>query len=706
MADNITQVNVVEVQTGKSGNNLQALKQQIKELKSELLGLEQGTEEYNQKLLELGNSQHKLVEVQEQMRMTNQDFGQTVSNVTKTIGGMSGAVSAITGTLALMGVQIGDDAKLMKILVAAMSVTQGVAAIDAGVKAVKALGIAIKAATVEQKGFNLAALKNPYIIAGAAIIGALLGIVNAIKKAEKAEKEWHDKMSKDLDEHIEKLRTLADLVMFRQTELAVYRKQVSRMTQEEIEKEKEKIQLQIEDNRVGVESLKLELDKRKAALDSQKAWNDMLRIEGKLTEGANSALKQAVDDYNRIVKVYNEYAKGLRDAKGKLEVLNTTQGKANKQTKDNVKDKQEEYTLYEKITNQIALYAAQGAEEIDVLNRKISLEKTQLTMLEEGTKEYDKQLVVIAELEKEREKLLNTMKLSNIESEKQHKLSEAETKDLERQQQLMKTAKTKGSSSFASIEEQREQALALAQMTSEFKMQSLQENFDIEKEALDNELLLTETTEERKREIMDETRTLEAQYNLERLQAEQELADEEVRINSEAMEKKQTLMMNYVQVMSNISSDISGILSAFSDNMEQGTKEWKALKTAEAIITTLTGGVAAMMSVWTDASVPTVWAKIAMMATLGASTLAAGFAQVKKIQETKVSKSGGGANVSTVAVQRIANNPSNVRTTSPTWNDEGEISDELQNGGNVTLVYSELEAMGNRKVQITNANQI
>ena len=140
--------------------------------------------------------------------------------------------------------------------------------------------------------------------------------------------------------------------------------------------------------------------------------------------------------------------------------------------------------------------------------------------------------------------------------------------------------------------------------------------------------------------------------------------------------------------------------------MEQGTKEWKNLKIAEAIISTLAGGVAAMMSVWKDESIPSVWLKIAMMATLGASTLAAGFAQVAKIRATQVSKAASGGATNTMTVQSIANTPTNVRQTSPTWNDEGVIQDTLVNQGDqrVVLVMSDLEAAQGQRVATSNNN--
>lgn len=724
---NITEVNVVEVQTGKSASNIAELRKNIKDLKSELLGLEQGTDEYNDKLLELGNAQHQLVELNEQMRATNQDFGTTISNTTRLIGGMSGAVQAVTGTLSLLGVQIGDDTQLMKFLVSAMSITQGVAAIDAGIKSFKALAVSIQTATSAQKLFNLTALKNPYLIAGAAIVASITAIVVALRKLKKEEDERHKEVMNNIEEENNARRRS----VLNRTKLEIdYFNEYRHLTQKEQQEKKKQAQQRLEDLKNSKE------DYRRVNADLEKIYQEERKREqalsevrkkyerGEKTENAVKWTEQQLELYRATIesnvayqeyrKTVKEYAHEINETNAELNALEQlerrgihTKEEKKKATKEATEVQKDEYTLYERMSNQIALNAARGEEALVTLDKQIALEKTQLTMLEEGTEAYDKQLIVIAELEKQRKELLNDTMLSNIESEKRHKLSVAENEDLENQIRLLQVAQSlERPTTFGDIEEQREQALAVAEFTKQTKLDTLQANYEAEVEALNKELALVQTTEERKREIRDESARLQTEYRLNVLQTEQEFADQVVEIDKKATDERKNMLMSYMDAVLFITDNIASVFGSIADAMEQGTREWKNLKIAEAIISTLAGGVAAMMSVWKDESIPSVWLKIAMMATLGASTLAAGFAQVKKIQETQVSKSSSsGVSTNSVAVQRIANNPSNVRQTSPTWNDEGEIEDNVVGEQRVTLVYSDLEAMGGRKASVENNNR-
>ena len=106
--ENVTNVEVLQINTQPSQTSVRDLRTQIKDLKDELLNLDAGTEEYNSTLLKLGDAQHQLVELNEQMRQTTSDFGDRLGNTTRLLAGMSGAVSAVTGTLSLLGVEVGD----------------------------------------------------------------------------------------------------------------------------------------------------------------------------------------------------------------------------------------------------------------------------------------------------------------------------------------------------------------------------------------------------------------------------------------------------------------------------------------------------------------------------------------------------------------------------------------------------------------------
>lgn len=82
---------------------------------------------------------------------------------------------------------------------------------------------------------------------------------------------------------------------------------------------------------------------------------------------------------------------------------------------------------------------------------------------------------------------------------------------------------------------------------------------------------------------------------------------------------------------------------------EEAEKQFESIKAVEiatAIMQTLSGALAAQMSVWTEPSIP-LWGKIAMSALLGMETLMSGYAQVDKIRNTSI---GGGASKPSITV--------------------------------------------------------
>lgn len=675
------EVDVLTINAQPAIKSVASLKEEIKDLKSQLLNLEQGTEEYNKTLLQLGDAQHELVELNQQMRATTTDFGDQLGNVTRSIAGMSGAVQAVTGTLALMGVEIGDDAKLMKILVAAMSITQGVAAIDSGVKAFKALRISIQAATAAQKGFNLAALKNPYLIAGAAIIASIVAITKALQMQNKKQKEMHEEERKRHEERMEwAKKEYAERLKWTE-EIAQFEVKVGRLTSEEIKK--------------MTQDLENELEEITAA--RSKVW------EGRFLGEAASEMQEDVD------KLLAEYDKAIERINKKLALLRNTTGKTAKATTTTATAIKDEYTLYEKLANAIDLADAKGQEEIVTLQQKIDLEKMHLTELEEGTKAYDRQLVTIAQLEGEMTKMVQAKVAENIEAEKAAKLSAANIADMERQMELIQLQQGMAKSAEGAttdprrlIQEAAEQQAALAQLQHQITTERLSAEYEAEREAMEAEMELVDTTAERKIELQQQLAELETEYRLNRLTADQELADREVEIEADAFEKRKNLQQSYVNAIASTAQQLGGIFGTISETMEQGTKEWKALKIAEAIINTLAGGITAFMSAM---ELPYPANLIAAPITM-AGVLATGFAQVAKIRSTQVSKAASGGATNSMTVQSIANTPTNVRQTSPTWNDEGVIQDTLVNQGDqrVVLVMSDLEAAQGRRVATTNSN--
>jgi hypothetical protein len=132
----------------------------------------------------------------------------------------------------------------------------------------------------------------------------------------------------------------------------------------------------------------------------------------------------------------------------------------------------------------------------------------------------------------------------------------------------------------------------------------------------------------------------------------------------EEVEKRKKIQQNYVAATKAIMGGIGGILSSLGSMLEQGGQEWKNVMTAEAIISTIKGGVDAYMGM-----VKTIpgWGGIAAGVAAAAEVVAAGMAEVAKIQSTEISKasapSGGGATTSTPRPSAVSVNAQQITQT-------------------------------------------
>lgn len=309
MANNTTDVEVLQINTQPAVKSISSLKQEIKDLKSQLLNLDRGTAEYNETLTKLGNDMHDLKEIQEQAAQTNNDFGTAMGNTTKALAGAVGAVGAVTGALSLMGVQIGDDTKLMKTLVAAMSVTQGVAAAESGVKAVKALANSIKASTAAQKLFNTAAYKNPYIIAAAALVATLTTILTLLNKQRKEEQARHEEAMRHYEAEREEINKNAQASVQMIKTLADYKIQAEKMTAAEKEAEEARLRRLQQANseaRTEIENTQEYQDLLEDIADKEAYIVNMRNTTAPGRDKAIENAEKQLADLNESIKIYKD----------------------------------------------------------------------------------------------------------------------------------------------------------------------------------------------------------------------------------------------------------------------------------------------------------------------------------------------------------------------------------------------------------------
>ena len=147
---------VVEIDTGTAQKSIKSLRTELKDLKDQLVNLEQGTEEYNQVLQQAANIQHDLAEMNKELAASAMDFGEIMGNTTATIGGAISGFQALTASMSLLGVENEDALQTIKKLQSIMALTQGIAGIENGIKAFKRLTTAITNSATITNLFNKA----------------------------------------------------------------------------------------------------------------------------------------------------------------------------------------------------------------------------------------------------------------------------------------------------------------------------------------------------------------------------------------------------------------------------------------------------------------------------------------------------------------------------------------------------------------------
>ena len=185
---------------------------------------------------------------------------------------------------------------------------------------------------------------------------------------------------------------------------------------------------------------------------------------------------------------------------------------------------------------------------------------------------------------------------------------------------------------------------------------------------------------------------------------EQEQAKKRIDIAKKEAEAKKNINKKYVQAYQQVSGSVSSILGSMSDQMEEGTEQWKNLKIAQAIIDTLSGSVTAFTTAM-ELGVPL--GPIVGAAQM-AAVLATGFATVAEIRNTEVNKnSAGGAttpsiSVSDQAVNALNSQASNVRLTN-TQNDVIDLGETMKQVKVVVSAREITEVQDNtKKVQVAN----
>lgn len=197
-------------------------KELIKQLKNELLGLEEGTEEYNVKLGELADAQFKLKDMNELASRSANDLGEKIATCTRIASGMASGFGAVKGAMAAFGIESENLDKTMVQLQGVIAMVQGLQGLEGLTKDFSILKIQFAENIKGVKGFisGLSGVKKAIMATGIGLLVVALGTLIAYwqdivkwlglandekERAQKAaaglSKEY-DKLNAELDHNI------------------------------------------------------------------------------------------------------------------------------------------------------------------------------------------------------------------------------------------------------------------------------------------------------------------------------------------------------------------------------------------------------------------------------------------------------------------------------------------------------------------------
>ena len=698
---------VLEISTGNSPKSMKELRQQIKELRDELVGLDEGSQEYADTLVVLGDKMHQFREINEQVSMTNRDFGATVSNVSNVMAGGVAAVQGLTAGLSLLGVNMGDDNKLTQSLIKSMALLQSLGTMDKAIKSFKALSILIKSNIAAAGGLGKAlkalAVSNPFTAILAAATAVVAVVAHFISKSKEAEEQAKAQAAAER-ERIQSLNNLyanladnttnyANKVAFEKSQIDALTNSSSQLWNEvqnlageiqRTEPEKKYQAWTVAFQRMYEEAVKSG-DKYKAMLleITELQWQ-LSRANDKTAEG----LQKREQLQNKIYQTYANYSKSTSNS-------TKTQVDKEKELYDLARkrlDLQRQLQSNELEANyQAEIAAAQGnADELLRIDQEYTKKRTELN------RQYYTDAIALAEnFKKTRKKEVDVLAVETDIAKMNESLANGEyawaayTREQEAARKEKELTKQELEAEIAALDQETERLSRNSAMQNTFNQETIdylnkvndawgplagsisayyeaqrsyqqqlleleQEHSDLleDRDNLDARLEQIKSQYEQGLITYEEYEKQKAEIRQQYAEVQAQIDNNEVEQERVKLEKKKQLNEAYRSAINNITGDLVGLLNTMADAEGVSFEESKKMKIAAATISTIQGGINAFMG-YLDSGIPQPYASI-LGAAAAAATVAMGIAEVQKIKATKP---GNSASASSGAVQVVTAPP-------------------------------------------------
>ena len=581
----------IDIETSQTESSLKALREELKRVKDEMAGLEEGSDAFLQAAKKGGELQHQIQEINQSIRGASADFGDMLGNITNVGAGITGAFQAAKGAMELMGVESENVTKAIKDMQSIMAMTQGLDSIDQAIKSFKKLSTIVN---ISSK--SLSTFKKALIGTG---LGALVVVLGSIIS------NW-DEFTKSIGlstKQLEKLGEVASGVFnVLKGSLQGITKAITKVVTGDF----------------------------KGALESLKNGFNFKQL---YAEGVEAKITQR--EKEELAKREEAHKKYLEEREKELDLLvsktNATISNDTKRTKELIKIEQERLKLYKQGTKEYYDQLIKINELKNKLNKTSSTgSATSITdnkELEQLEKDLDNlrksqrtKLQIIEDTAQEERDILNKSREQNLIDEEtyQKMLLEIDKKYAQERNDyaLSLLGNIKGGD-VNSTDSFNEQLNSLSEQK--------QAELDLTKYYYEQGLLAKEDYEARTLEI---EKTYAAQSN----QIQQQRVDS---------------IINIAAAASNL---LTGMLVDISEQQDQSNKEGfekaKKLQIAAATIQMLTGIATAMAGAFTTKSGP--W-DIALAAIQAASIASAGAFQIAKIKNTKFDSASTGASSASIS---------------------------------------------------------
>lgn len=169
----------IELDSKQALTSVKDLQKALKATKDEMVGLEAGSDAFSQAANRAGELKHQIDEINQAVRGASSDFGDMVGNVAKAGAGITGAFQAAQGALSLFGVESENVTEAIAKMQSMMALTQGLAAIDEGIKSFRKFTTAVTSGSSKMK----VALTSTGIGAIAIVLGSIIANWDEFTKA-------------------------------------------------------------------------------------------------------------------------------------------------------------------------------------------------------------------------------------------------------------------------------------------------------------------------------------------------------------------------------------------------------------------------------------------------------------------------------------------------------------------------------------------